>query len=109
MDASSDLLALLELVPAEYSTYVAVFCEVVFLASVLAAALKRYLGDPEPNDGVWKRRFYKVAGALDWLAANSTPVREKYKTAKLKRDIRTIIPPPSPNMRTTIFEREDLQ
>lgn len=108
MDAPPDeLLSLLGLLPPQYSIYVAVAAECVFLASVLVAALKTYLGDPKPTDGVWKKRFFRLAGALDWLAVNTSKVRDKQAIAKLKRDVRTILPPPPPAMRTTIFHDEE--
>jgi hypothetical protein len=92
---SSDLLALIGLIPPAYAPYAAGVCELIFALSVLATGVKAALGDPKPDEEpTWRVWLFKIAHVLDVLAINTATVRQKYKTARLEGEVKTLVSQP---------------
>jgi hypothetical protein len=92
---SSDLLALIGLIPPKYAPYAAGLCELVFALSVLASGIKAALGDPKPDhEPTWRTWLFKIAHVLDLLAINTATVRQKYRVERLKGEVKTLASQP---------------
>lgn len=89
-----DWIGVLDQLPPSWRPWLLVMLQVMPLIALLLPLVKRWLGTPDPmRDPAWKTAVFYVLIALDWLALNSTPVREKIRQARASMPPRTSIPP----------------
>jgi hypothetical protein len=91
---------IISLLPPDVAKWVRFVAEWVFTLSLIALAVKRGMGEPNPaTDGPIRQRVFWLLKAIDWLAINSTPVRtmdkhrDALKGASQRPPPRTSIPP----------------
>lgn len=85
---------ILALLPPDVAKWARFASEWVFTLSVVAAAVKHVMGEPDPaTDGPIRQRVFWLLHAVDWLAINSTPIRTKDKHREALRA--ASIPPPA--------------
>lgn len=68
---------LLSFLPHDIAEIVKAFCALVTACSLLAAAIKRAMGEPKPTDSDFRRAAFRVLHWVDVLASNTEPVRLK--------------------------------
>lgn len=80
-----DWIGVLDQLPASWQPWLLVVLQTMPVVALLLPLVKRGLGAPDPErDPAWKTGAFYVLIGLDWLALNSTPVREKLKQARAK-------------------------
>lgn len=73
------LMSLIPMLPATWLPWVRLACELVTVSALLAAAIKRVMGDPSPMDGKLRRTVFAVLHWVDVFAVNSETVRSKMR------------------------------
>ncbi len=75
---------LLTFLPPQWATWLRVIAELSFGLSLIAAAIKPMLGEPDPtSDSRWKQIVFYVMRGIDWAAVNTKTIREKDAQRKL--------------------------
>lgn len=87
----------LPMLPPVWQDRIRIACEVIALASLAVAGLKKALGEPNPaKDPKWKQRLFYALHILDVAAANTTPIRAKDKHRNELEQTRAASMPPGP-------------
>lgn len=73
------LITLLPMLPAAWLPWVRLACELVTLFALLAAGVKRIMGDPSPSDGRMRRAVFAALHWVDLFAVNTETVRSKMR------------------------------
>jgi hypothetical protein len=90
-----DLIGVIGLLPESWRPWALLVLEVMPLVAAALMFVKAKMGTPDPERDSWGRTFaFWALMALDWLALNSTPIREKLRQQAGEREKRRMSIPP---------------